>query len=288
MAKKVLVKDRTGGAIVLSIVILILSQLIAEVIASIFYTIKVPEFICNGIAGILYIVFAYLLIRRLVTKYLNSSLEDYYIPKFSIKWYWILVGLLLPLGVSAIYLLFISGSYTTVSLSLFKKLTIITTGIFFTGIGCSFVEEMVFRGIIMNSLDKHYKNKALAIIAPSLLFGIVHILGMHFNLLSATLVIVAGTMVGIMFSLIAQANKSIWNSGVVHCLWNIIIVGGILCIGNPANEDAIYNYVIKSNSFILTGGEFGIESSLIALIGYIIVSVITFLFIKDKLIKKTN
>ena len=286
MAKKVIVKDKTGGAIVLSIIILIVSQIMAEVIASIFHGLKVPEFVCNGLAGILYIIFAYLLIKRLVTKYLNSSLEKYYIPKFSIKWYWILIGLLLPLVVSAIYLLFVSGSYTTASFSLFKKLSIITAGVFFTGIGCSFVEEMVFRGIIMNALDKHYNNKALAIIAPSLLFGIVHILGMHFSLLSTTLVIIAGTMVGIMFSLIAQSNKSVWNSGIVHCLWNIIIVGGILYIGNPASEDAIYNYVLKSNSFILTGGEFGIESSLISVIGYIIVSIITFLFIKDKLKKK--
>lgn len=285
MAKKVIERDRTGGAIVLSILILIVSQVMAEVIASIIHAIKVPEFICNALAGVLYVLFAYLLIKRLCTKYLNHKMEEYYIPKFSIKWYWILIGLLLPLCVSGVYLLFISGTYTTVSLSLFKKLSLIAAGIFYFGIGAGIVEEMVFRGIIMNALDKRY-NKAVAIIAPSLLFGLVHILGTGFNLLSSLLVIIAGTMVGIMFSLIAQSHKSIWNSAIVHALWNIIIIGGILHIGNPASEDTLYNYVLKSNSFLLTGGEFGIESSIIATIGYLIVAVITFIVIKDKLKKK--
>ena len=285
MAKKVIERDRTGGAIVLSILILIVSQVMAEVIASIIHAIKVPEFICNALAGVLYVLFAYLLIKKLCTKYLNHKMEEYYIPKFSIKWYWILIGLLLPLCVSGVYLLFISGTYTTVSLSLFKKLSLIAAGIFYFGIGAGIVEEMVFRGIIMNALDKRY-NKAVAIIAPSLLFGLVHILGTGFNLLSSLLVILAGTMVGIMFSLIAQSHKSIWNSAIVHALWNIIIIGGILHIGNPASEDTLYNYVLKSNSFLLTGGEFGIESSIIATIGYLIVAAITFIVIKDKLKKK--
>ena len=285
MAKKVIERDRTGGAIVFSILILIVSQVLAEVIASIIHAIKVPEFICNALAGVLYVLFAYLLIKKLCTKYLNHKMEEYYIPKFSIKWYWILIGLLLPLCVSGVYLLFISGTYTTVSLSLFKKLSLIAAGIFYFGIGAGIVEEMVFRGIIMNALDKRY-NKAVAIIAPSLLFGLVHILGTGFNLLSSLLVILAGTMVGIMFSLIAQSHKSIWNSAIVHALWNIIIIGGILHIGNPASEDTLYNYVLKSNSFLLTGGEFGIESSIIATIGYLIVAAITFIVIKDKLKKK--
>ena len=285
MTKKVIEKNKTWSTIIFSILILIVSQVLAEVIASIIHAIKVPEFICNALAGILYIVFAYLLIKRLCTKRLNAKMEDYYIPKFSIKWYWILIGLLLPLCVSGVYLLFISGTYTTVSLSLFKKLSLITAGIFYFGFGAGIVEEMVFRGMIMNALDKRY-NKVVAIIAPSLLFGIVHILGTDFNLLSCFLVIVAGTMVGIMFSLIAQSHKSIWNSAIVHALWNIIIIGGILYIGNPASEDTLFNYTLNSNSFILTGGEFGIESSIISVIGYLLVAGITFFCIKDKLTKK--
>ena len=285
--KKVIKNDKTGGAIILSIIILILSQVMAELVASIFHWIKVPEFICNIIAGGLYIVFAYLLLKKMCARYLHAKIEDYYMPKFKIRWHWILVGLLLPLTVVAVYQLFFKGTYIVPTLTVLKRLSIITAAIFFIGIGCAYVEEMVFRGIIMNALDKRY-NRTVAIIAPSVLFGFVHILGMNYNLLSSILVIIAGTMVGIMFSLIAQVKKCVWDSAIVHALWNIITTSGILYIGNVVSDDNLINYVIKNKSFFVTGGEFGIESSIIAVIGYIIISVLTLYYIKKVQTKKAK
>ena len=46
------------------------------------------------------------------------------------------------------------------------------------------------------------------------------------GLLASGLVALAGTLSGIMFSLIAVKTGSVWNSGIVHAIWNIIIVGG--------------------------------------------------------------
>ena len=89
---------------------------------------------------------------------------------------------------------------------------------------------MVFRGVILNVLKKKWNIKA-AVIVPSILFGFVHILGMNFSVGSCLLVILAGTMVGVMFSLIAIESGSVWNSGVVHAVWNIVIIGGGLAIG---------------------------------------------------------
>ena len=154
-------------------------------------------------------------------------------------------------------------------------------GVFFIGIAAGFVEEMVFRGVILNCLKERW-NLKVAVILPSLLFGIVHILGTEYSLGSCLLVIVAGTMVGIMFSFIAIESGSVWNSGIVHALWNIIIIGGGLSIGDKVNEDAILSYVLDTKSFALTGGEFGIESSLIALLAYLGVIIITWIMIKKK------
>ena len=89
-------------------------------------------------------------------------------------------------------------------------------------------------------------------------------------------------MVGIMFSFIVIESGSVWNSGIVHALWNIIIIGGGLSIGDKVNEDAILSYVLDTKSFALTGGEFGIESSLIALLAYLGVTIITWIMIKKK------
>ena len=95
------------------------------------------------------------------------------------------------------------------------------------------------------------------------------------------LVIIAGTMVGVMFSMIAIESGSIWNSGIVHAIWNVMIIGGGLSIGEKMDEYSVMTYVLNSKSFAITGGEFGIESSVISLIGYIVVVGIAFIMIKS-------
>ena len=87
----------------------------------------------------------------------------------------------------------------------------LSAGVAFTGIAAGFVEEMVFRGVILNALKKRWNIK-VAVIVPSMLFGIVHVLGQDFSIGSCLLVIIAGTMVGVMFSMIAIESGSIWNS----------------------------------------------------------------------------
>lgn len=51
--------------------------------------------------------------------------------------------------------------------------------------------------------------------------------------------IIAGTMVGIMFSMIAIESGSVWNSGIVHSLWNIIIIGGGLSISETPDKYSV-------------------------------------------------
>ena len=186
---------------------------------------------------------------------------------FDLKW--ILVAFLLPISITIVYLL-LPGEFVptnTPSSTLFATLS---AGIFHSGIAAGIVEELVFRGIILNLLKERW-NKTVAILIPSLIFGLVHIIGMKFTLLSCFLVIASGTLVGIMFSLISLTKESIWNSAIVHVLWNIIIIGGFLTISESSSSNSLFHYVIDSKNFALTGGEFGIESSVIAVIGYCIV-----------------
>lgn len=263
-------------SIVFSLLILVVAQLLAQLVASVLVLIKVPEAICNVVAGVLYILFAYYFIRLLCAKYIKDEMSNFNIPKFKIDIKWLMIAIVLPILVSAFYLLFVNGTLEKNELALDSKLSLLSAGIFFTGFGAGIVEEMVFRGVMMSAIEKK-SNKKVAIIIPSLLFGIVHIIGMDFELLSCTMVVIAGTMVGIMFSLIASKTKSIWNSAVVHAFWNIVILGGFIWIGTEFDEYSLCSYVLNSNSFIVTGGEFGIESSLIAVIGYCLVSILVFI-----------
>lgn len=267
-------------SIILSIIILIVSQILAQIIASLLFVINIPEFICNMLNGILYVVIAFCFIKLLCEKFIKEDMSNYCIPKFQIEVKWIVVAIVLPMLVTICYLLF-NGSFEENVMDLNAKLSLVSAGIFSTGFGAGIVEEIVFRGIIMNAVEKRFHKKA-AIIAPSLLFGFVHIIGMNFNLLSCVLVIIAGTMVGIMFSLIASETKSIWNSAIVHAVWNIIIIGGILNIGTAFDEYSLYSYILETNSFVITGGEFGIESSVIAVMGYCLVSLFVVLTERKK------
>ena len=87
----------------------------------------------------------------------------------------------------------------------------------------------MYKRQILNLLKEKWNIK-VAVLIPSVLFGLVHIIGMDFSIISSLLVLIAGTMVGIMFSMVAIESGSVWNSGIVHSLWNILIIGGEMCI----------------------------------------------------------
>ena len=72
-----------------------------------------------------------------------------------------------------------------------------------------------------------------------------------------------------MFSMIAIESGSVWNSGIVHAVSGTLIIGGGLAIGKM-DKYSIMTYVLNSKDFAITGGEFGTESSVISLFGYIV------------------
>lgn len=265
-----LTTKKVSLGIIGSILILIFSQVSAELIETLLVLFKVPEFISIAISGIIYIFLTYFLLKQFVIKFFHQNLNDFGIGHFHVKWKWVIIGLLLPVVVTVIYLS-IPGHIISTHKSTLETLAVISRGIFFTGFGAGFVEEMVFRGIIM-TLVKEKWGMMISIVIPSLLFGLVHIIGMSFNLLSILLVMLAGTMVGVMFSLIAYESKTVWNNALVHSLWNSVIISGIFTISTKVDPYNISHYLLRTKSFLITGGQFGIESSLIALLGYSLVA----------------
>lgn len=264
-------KKAIGGSLG-AILVLIISQVVAQLSASVLVFTKAPDGICNIAAGILYLLLAYFLLKLFAEKLLKIDLGSLGIPRFHIKAKWIVVAIALPVIIVAIYLL-MPGKFISSDMDEIQVFSTLSAGIAFTGIAAGFVEEMVFRGFILNLLKTRW-NRRVAIILPSVLFGAVHIIGMDFSVSSCLLVLAAGTMVGIMFSLIALESGSIWNGGIVHCLWNIIIIGGGLTVSEAADPYAVMTYVLDTKNFAITGGEFGIESSVIAVLGYGLVALL--------------
>lgn len=59
-------------------------------------------------------------------------------------------------------------------------------------------------------------------------------------------------------------------------------IGGGLAIGEKADKYSVMTYVLKTKSFAITGGTFGIEASVVALIGYVAVSAMALVMIRNK------
>ena len=260
-----------------AIFVLVFSQIGAQLIASVFHLTGISIGICNIIAGIIYILLSYFLLNVLISKCLKTDIG---ILRITVNVKWIIVAIALPVIVKGSFLLF-PGEFVSSGMDKNKIFATLSSGIAYTGIAAGLVEEMVFRGVIMSLLRERWNTK-VAILVPSVLFASVHLIGMNFSVLSCILVLIAGTMVGVMFSMIAMESDSIWNSGIVHSIWNIIIIGGGLGISEKADEYSVMTYVLDSKTFAITGGEFGIEASVIALIGYIVVTLVAFVMIKRR------
>lgn len=108
--------------------------------------------------------------------------------------------------------------------------------------------------------------RRFAIIVPSVLFGIVHVMGRPMDVGSFVQMVVAVSLVGILFSLITLETGNIWNAALIHAMWNMIIIGDVIAIGPEASETAWASFVLNSHSFLVAGGDFGIEASLMAIV----------------------
>ena len=261
---------KTLGGAVLAIVIKLASDIAASLLASGLVLLNAPEWICMAAYSLIYIAAALLLVKLVFGKMFKFRLEELGLSKFSLKPVYVVLAVLLPAAVCGIYLLFVKGSYVPSEMDAGQKASALVSGVFYTAIAAAVVEEALFRGVLMNLLKKRW-NTAVGVLVPSVLFGAVHIMEMENpNVLDCVQVVAAGALAGILFSLIAIKTGSVWNSMIVHSIWNLVIAGNILSIGAEPSESALVTYVLDSKSFAVTGGAFGIEASVIAVIAYVL------------------
>lgn len=264
-----------GGAL-LAIVIMIASSILASLISSGLLLLNIPEWICIAFMGILYAVIALIAVKLIYGRAFKYSLSEFGMKKPSVKLIYILPAVLLPAAVCGAFFLFAKGEFVPSSMEGSIRNPVLAEGIFYNSIGAAIVEEVLFRGMMLNVLKKRW-NTVAGVIVPSVLFAAIHITEMQeFNLPDCVQLLAAGTFVGIMFSVIALKSGSVWNSVIVHSIWNLVMTGGILYIGSEASETALVNYVLDSKSFALTGGAFGIESSAVAIAAYVVVVLAVF------------
>jgi hypothetical protein len=202
-------------------------------------------------------------------KALHLKMSDFKIT-WNIQGWGILLSTLLP---AFVVIVFLAIGKAETHMPAPSESVFIVIASMITALKAGVLEEMLFRGFIMTLLERRW-NQYAAILAPSLLFGLAHIPSMeYFTIAGVLLLVISGTLVGVMFSLAAYKGNSISNGALMHAVWNFVMVTDILHIttAEGAYGNPICSVIIPSDNIWLTGGGFGVEASLIAVTGYALV-----------------
>jgi len=266
--------------LIVASMLLVAGQYIAYFLTKPLGGIPVLRSIANSVAYLISTIALTVLYAKLATK--TSTTEMGLVNRLP-EGKWFLTGLLLPLMVTVFYLIFGNGEIRqNPSFDVAGVLSAVTL----SGGIAGFVEEVVFRGMLMRAIQKKL-GTVVAVLAPSVLFAAIHtIMIPDLSFLNVALLIVGGTLVAIMFSLIALYSGNIWSGSVVHAIWNMVIIGGIFAIQIPGYgvvENYLYEYTLNISNPIVSGGAYGIECGLPSNIGFLLISLwILFMIKKEK------
>lgn len=258
---------KTVSGTILAVVIMIVSSILSSIISGLPVLLNVPMWVCIILWGVLHLVIALLAVKLIYGKGFKCKAEEIGMAKGAVRPGYIILAVLLPVAVCGSFILFTHGRFVPGGLDTEAKLAVLAS-LVYNCIAAPVVEEVHFRGVMFGLLKKRW-NKVVAAVVPSVLFAAVHITEMEqFDAGDCVRLLITGTAVGIMFSLIAIKTGSVWNGAVVHAVWNLFMAGGLLTIAPVPSQESFVTYVIDSGSSVLTGGAFGAESSVIALLGY--------------------
>ena len=215
------------------------------------------------------LIFTYLLFWLYTIKILRFKMENFRIT-LSIKKWAFLYAVILPFFVAVCY--FIIGDSTMTAFNTGEIIVAVIYSVI-AALKAGVLEEMLFRGYILKFLELKW-GRVVAVLLPSFLFSLMHIPSMdEFSVAGISLLVISGTLVGIMFSLITYKGNSISNSSLLHAVWNFVFVTDMIHITTAQGiyGEPIFSIIIPSDYVLVTGAGFGVEASIIAIIGYLFV-----------------
>ncbi|WP_342433364.1 type II CAAX endopeptidase family protein [Neobacillus sp. FSL H8-0543] len=195
----------------------------------------------------------------------------------------IFVGLGLPFTVLSFYVLSQSVVFEKQDQLPFGTVLTFIIVSFITACSAGIIEEILFRGYLFKIIEEKW-NVATAVFVTSFFFGALHLLTVNEQqLLDICLTLIAGTLVGTMFCLIVYKTGNVWNAVVVHILWNFFFSSKMVqfVLENGKNHSSLVLFQFKSDSVWITGGTFGIEASIPAVVMYVL-TIVWLAFYKPK------
>ncbi len=123
-------------------------------------------------------------------------------------------------------------------------------------------EELLFRGVLFGSVERWFGSWA-ALVVSSLVFGLTHLINPSGTIEGALFIAVEA---GILLAAAFMLTRRLWLSMGFHVAWNYTqsAIFSSIVSGNEASQGLVRS-TIKGPEW-LTGGSFGVESSVLALL----------------------
>lgn len=213
----------------------------------------------------------------IVARYLWRRSWEWIRLRFNLKLlgHGILLGLILPLLIVAIlFTLNMAAVVATPARFAFIQLLSIFFGTVCFTIFTAFAEELVFRGMAVREWAMKM-GWPLAALFGGLYFGTAHLVGLLARITPAqgVWILISALIAGVLFVAMYIRSKSLWLPIGFHFGWNICLefLLGTTISGQEAKSGLFRTEL--SGPALLTGGAFGIESSVITYIFYIAVAI---------------
>ena len=192
----------------------------------------------------------------------------------------LIIGILVGFTLQSLTILviYLNGSYSVVAVNPVSFI-LIPFAIMFT---VAIIEEILVRGIIFRILEEKL-GSYISLTISSVLFGVFHLANPNGTLISVICIITAGFLFGAAFIY----SRSLWLPIAIHFAWNFTQSGifGAITSGNEKTNNLLESK-IQGPEYI-TGGEFGPEGSIQAII-FCVIGTILFLILihkENKIIK---
>ncbi|CAN5801534.1 type II CAAX endopeptidase family protein [soil metagenome] len=193
------------------------------------------------------------------------------------------LGLAIGIGLQCLTILviYLYGGFKIIAVNSVSILIIPFTIAFTVAI----IEEIVLRGIVFRITEERL-GSTIALIIAGIIFGGLHLINPHVTWISALCI----TIIGIFLSAAYMYNRSLWLPIAIHFAWNFTQNGifGAITSGNEKTNSLLTTKITGPE--ILTGGQFGPEGSIQALVFCLIATVVIVGVLKkqNKLTKRSE
>lgn len=268
---------RYGGLFLLAVIGFVVTQVLAEVIASLFFSAKTQVVGFNMISrplGLLFLLLLYGVMARLLNKNPAGLLAGQglgFVPTWQRD---LVVGSVLGAGmiILGVIALLIFGGYHPELLPT-DGMAARLLAILWIGLTAAALEEVAFRGYPFQTLIGAIGPWGASLML-SLLFGAIHLANPH----ATAFGFINTALVSLLLSITYLRTGYLWMPIGLHFAWNIFL-GTVF--GLPVSGINLFSVVVKARtqgSTLLTGGDYGLEASLtgtvVIILGLAVISVL--------------